>query len=78
MTRRLRDARIDGEIQVLPSSDPFEALKETLSTPSLLLAGFEPPAEGEEEAFLAAQAPLLDLPGDLLLVCHAGHASLEA
>ena len=78
MTRRLRDARIDGEIQVLPSSDPFEALKETLSTPYLLLAGFEPPAEGEEEAFLATQAPLLDLPGDLLLVCHAGHASLEA
>lgn len=78
MQGRLEKARIDGEIEVLPTEDPEETLSRTLANPGLLLIGFAPPEEEEEEAFLARMASLLALPGDLLLVCHAGHASLEA
>ena len=71
-------ARIAADPVVVVSSDPAVAIRETSREAAVILLGFDPPQEGEEEVFfLRMEAFAGDLPR-VLLVDSAGGMELES
>ncbi|MDY0227915.1 MAG: amino acid permease [Desulfomicrobium apsheronum] len=74
----LAHARISSEIVITATENPLETIRETMEPSAVLFAGFEPP-DGDMAMEINTQLqPVIDLPGDVVLVYNAGDVSLGA
>ncbi|MCJ8501850.1 amino acid permease [Desulfatitalea alkaliphila] len=72
-------ARIEGEVVVLPTEDPLQAVHQHMGSSAVLFAGFAPvPDENPACVLLSGLQETMDLPGDVILVHNAGDVSLDA
>lgn len=79
MREMLSLARIEGEVVVLPTEDPLQAVHQHMGSSAVLFAGFAPvPDENPSCVLLSGLQATMDLPGDVILVHNAGDVSLEA
>ncbi len=73
MERLLSGARIDVDLVIVATDDPLTAVRRAMMPSAVLFVGFDP-----DTAAHAWLEQIMDLPGDILLVYHAGRASLQA
>jgi len=78
MREMLALARIDAELEIMPTESPLEAVREAMMPSAVLFAGFEPPDEDPVGVWMGFLRQTVDLPGDVLLVYNAGDVSLQA
>jgi hypothetical protein len=71
-------ARIDVDLLVIVTENLREALLKVSSGASIVLLGFEPPAEGEHIQFFQDIEVLTDGLHDVILVCSAQELDLDA
>ena len=77
ISKMLTLSRIDAEIVVLPTEDPFEAIHDNMGTSSVLFRGFGPESENDKiREQMYEFKKVMTLPGEIILVYSAGDASL--
>ena len=74
----LAHARISSEIVITATENPLETIRETMEPSAVLFAGFEPPDGDMAREINTQLQPVIDLPGDVVLVYNAGDVSLGA
>jgi hypothetical protein len=74
----LKTARIEAGVHVFITDDPVWEIAKQTGESAVLFAGFTPPEEGEEKAFLDSITALMQIPIDMILVYNTGGVSLEA
>jgi len=74
----IRDARIEATADVLVSGEFLKTIRETSGAAGLVFLGFEPPEEGQDEAFVARMENLMAGLGTVAIVWSAGGMHLEA
>jgi len=78
MSEMLAKGRIEADIIVVPTEDPFEAVQQHMHSSAILFSGFEPGKDEEKTALLPALQRTMNLPGDVFLVYNAGDVSIDA
>jgi len=78
MQEMLTKGRIEADILVLPTEEPLEAVRNTMTPSAVLFAGFEPADEDPGGVLLTFMKEIVDLPGDVIMTYNAGDISLEA
>ncbi len=76
MVALLALARIEAQLNIIPTENPIAAVREAMEPSAVLLSGFIP-SEGDSNLLEELQQTV-DLPGDVVLVYNAGDASLQA
>ena len=71
-------ARIKATPEVIVADDFPETLRVTSGPAAAVILGFEPPAEGDDEAFVARMGGLMEGLGTTIVVWSAGGMQLEA
>ncbi len=77
MKEILQGGRIEGEIVVLPTDKPLDAIKGAMPPSALLFVGFEPVGEDNSNSWLPFMEQIVDLPGDVILTYNTSNVSLE-
>lgn len=79
ISEMLAKGRIEADIIVVPTEDPFEAVRIHMHPSGILFSGFCP-GKGDEEdmTILPVIQRTVELPGDIILVYNAGDVSMEA
>jgi amino acid transporter len=70
--------RIHADIVVLPTETPLEAVRQTMQPSAVLFVGIAPINDHEDYMLLSSMRDVVNLPGDVILVCNAGDVSLPA
>ncbi len=78
MQEMLALARIEADLVVMPAESHIEAIRKAMLPSAVLFAGFEPPDDDADGAWMPFLQQTVDLPGDVLLVYNAGDVSLQA
>lgn len=78
ISEMLAKGRIEADIFVVPTEDPFEAVRTHMHPSALLFSGFGL-GNGEDDMKLMPDIhQTVELPGDVILVYNAGDVSMEA
>ena len=78
MQKTLAGGRIRADIVVLPTDDPLDAVKQAMAPSAGLFVGLEITDDDAACTLISSMQPVIDLPGDVILVCNAGDISLLA
>nr|VFJ59767.1 MAG: Amino acid transporter [Candidatus Kentron sp. DK] len=78
MSEMLARGRIEADIIVVPTEDPFKIVQQHIYSPAVLFSGFEPGNDEENIDLLPGLQRIIDLPGDVFLVYNAGDVSIDA
>ena len=78
MREMLALARISAELVILPTDIPLDAVRRVMQPSALLFAGFDPSDDRPAHVFMRELQPVVDLPGDVILVYNAGGVSVHA
>ncbi|HHO47115.1 MAG TPA: hypothetical protein ENN06_01445 [Desulfobacteraceae bacterium] len=78
MRETLSAARIRADIVVLPTENPIRAVRQAMQPSAVLFAGIEPADPQKACPLLSSMQEVVNLPGDVILVCNAGDVSLSA
>jgi len=77
MGEQLSLARIEAELVIVPTETALDAVRIAMQPSAVLFVGFELPDE-DSDPFIPQFQPIVDLPGDVILVYNAGDVSLDA
>nr|VFJ48391.1 MAG: transporter, cation-chloride cotransporter (CCC) family [Candidatus Kentron sp. DK] len=78
MSEMLTKGRIEADIVVVQTEDPFQIIQQHIYSPAVLFSGFEPGNDEENIDLLPGLQRIIDLPGDVFLVYNAGDVSIDA
>ncbi len=78
MRETLSAARIRADIVVLPTENPIRAVRQAMQPSAVLFAGIEPADTDKACPLISSMQEVVNLPGDVILVCNAGDVSLSA
>lgn len=78
ISEMLAKGRIEADILVIPTEDPFEAVRKNIHPSAILFRGFEPENNEETINFMLDIQRMAEQPGDVILVYDAGDVSMEA
>lgn len=76
MEEMLSGARIRAEIAVLPTDKPLDAVRATMSPSAMLFVGLTIADSQNACPWISSMQHVVDLPGDVILVCNAQGISL--
>ena len=78
MREMLEQARITADLVIVPTATPLAVVRRSMQPSAVLFAGFEPKGDETKNILLSELQPIVDLPGDVILVYSAGHALVGA
>ena len=78
MQEILSIARIHADIVVIPTDTPLEAIRREMQPSAVLFVGIEPMDYNKACTLISSKYDVVNLPGDVILVCNAGDVSLLA
>jgi hypothetical protein len=78
MREILSASRIRADILVLPTEEPLEAVRQVMEPSAVLFAGVDPVDIGKACTLISSMQDVVNLPGDVILVCNSGDVSLLA
>lgn len=78
MREILSTARIQADIVILPTDTPLETIRRAMQPSAVLFAGIETMDYNKACTLISSKSDVVNLPGDVILVCNAGDVSLMA
>ena len=78
MEETLSNARIHADIVIIPTDSPLDAIRNAMQPSAVLFVGIEPVDYTKACTLISSKYDVVNLPGDVILVCNAGDVSLMA
>ena len=78
MDETLSTARIHADIVIIPTDSPLDAIRNAMQPSAVLFVGIEPVDYTKACTLISSKYDVVNLPGDVILVCNAGDVSLMA